>query len=82
MNKIKLVNFFSLIHFFQKRKRNGKDAVKKNAPEKNPHEDGEVFTVTPDALLRYARNGTIEAMGQVASVYIGLDYLGFFKKRR
>ncbi|MDO8582135.1 MAG: NUDIX hydrolase [bacterium] len=56
----------------------GKNAIRKGDPVKNPHEEGEVLLVSPEKLLHYARNGTIEAMGQVASVYIGLDYLGYF----
>ena len=56
-----------------------KGAIRKNDGQKNPHEEGTVELVSPATALRYARNGTIQAMGQVASVYIGLDHLGYFK---
>lgn len=60
----------------------GKNAVRKGSPMKNPHEESEVVLVSPATALRYARNGIIQAMGQVASVYVGLDHLGFFKKKK
>ncbi len=58
-----------------------KGAIRKGEPMKNPHEDAEVLLVSPATALRYARDGTIQAMGQVASVYLGLDHLRFFKNR-
>ena len=59
-----------------------KGAVKTTVAARNPHEDGEVILASLDRVLRYVRNGTIVAMGQVASVYIALDYLGYFKKKK
>ena len=58
----------------------GRNAVRVGAPAKNPHEEGEVLLVSPAKALHWVRTGVIEATGQVASVYIGLDHLGYFKK--
>ncbi len=54
----------------------GKNAIRKGSAMKNPHEEGVVELVSPAKALRYVRSGVIEATGQVASVYVGLDYLG------
>lgn len=58
----------------------GRDAVRVGAPVKNPHEEGKVLLVSPAKALHFVRTGVIQAMGQVASVYVGLDYLGYLKK--